>query len=48
MCSFKSYFIEFHSINSSRVMMGNNVVCKVIKISNTNIKLHDVTIRELK
>ena len=48
MSPYKSYFTDYYDYNGSRVMMGNNVVCKIMGIGNVNRKLHDGTIRELR
>ena len=48
MSLYKSYFTDYYEYNGGRVMMGNNAVCKIMGISNINLKLHDETIRELK
>lgn len=48
MCLVKGYFTEFHDFDGDRVMMGNNVVCKIIGIGNIRLKLYDGTIKELK
>ncbi|KAH9687889.1 Integrase catalytic domain-containing protein [Citrus sinensis] len=48
MSPYKSYFTDYYEYNSGTVMMGNNVVCKIMGISNISLKLHDGTIRELK
>ncbi|KAH9649116.1 hypothetical protein KPL70_025868 [Citrus sinensis] len=48
MSPYKSYFTDYYEYNGGRVMMGNNVVCKIMGIGNINLKLHDGTIRELK
>lgn len=47
MCLVKGYFTEFHDFDGGRVMMGNNVVCKIIGIGNIRLKLYDGTIKEL-
>ncbi|KAH9751397.1 hypothetical protein KPL71_014282 [Citrus sinensis] len=43
-----SKYKDYYDYNGSRVMMGNNVVCKIMGIGNVNLKLHDRTIRELR
>ena len=48
MCLFKDYLSNYHETDGGRVMMGNNVVCKIVGIGNVNLKLHDDTIRELR
>ena len=40
----KSYFSDYHEYDRGRVMMGNNVVCKVIGMGNIHLKLHDGTV----
>ena len=44
----KSYFTDYYEYNGGRVMMENNVMCKILGIGNVNLKLHDKTMRELK
>ena len=48
MSPYKSYFTYYYDYNGGRVMIGNNVVCKIMGIGNISLKLHDRTIRELK
>ena len=48
MSPYKSYFTDYYEYNGGRVMIGNNVVCKIMEIGNINLKLHDRTIKELK
>ena len=47
MSPYKSYFTDYYKYNGGRVMMGNNVMCKITGIDNVNLKLHNGTIREL-
>ena len=48
MCPFKDYLSNYHETDERRIIMGTNVVCKIVGIGNVNLKLHDGTIRELK
>ena len=48
MCPLKDYLSNYHETDEGRVIMGNNVVCKIVGIGNVNLKLHDGTIRELR
>ena len=48
MYPFKDYLSNCHETDGGRVMMGNNVVCRIVGIGNVNLKLHDGTIRELR
>ena len=48
MCPFKTYFFDYHDLDREKVMMGNNVVCKVIGMGNVSLRLHDGTIWELR
>lgn len=48
MSPYKSDFTKYQDYNGGKVIMGNNAVCKIIRIGYINLKLHDDTIRELK
>lgn len=48
MYSFKNFFTRYHEFYKGKVIMGSNAMCKVIRIRNISLKLHNSTIRELK
>ena len=48
MCPFKSYFSDYHDLDGGKVMMGNNVVYRVIGMGNVSLRLHDGTTWELR
>ncbi|KAH9782310.1 hypothetical protein KPL71_008845 [Citrus sinensis] len=48
MCPFKHHFSEYQEYDGGRVMMGNNAICRVIRIWVIKLKLHDNSILELK
>lgn len=48
MCPFINHFTKYFECDGGKVMMGNNVMCKVVGIGNINLKLHDGSTYELK
>lgn len=48
MSYYQNCFLDYHAFDSGKVMMKNNVVCKVIGMRNISLKLHDKTIRQVK
>lgn len=48
MSPFRDYFIEYHEFDGGRVMMGNNVMCRVISIGTVKLRLHSGTLLKIK
>lgn len=48
MCPFKNYFTKYHDFDGGRVIIGNNSMCKIIRIGNVSLKLHNSSIRVVK
>ncbi|KAH9658981.1 hypothetical protein KPL70_023688 [Citrus sinensis] len=47
MCPNKSFFKTFESVNGGKVLLGNNLACKVAGIGTISLKLHDGVTRDL-
>ncbi|XXG43978.1 hypothetical protein AAC387_Pa01g3888 [Persea americana] len=47
MCPYRDWFTNYQSIDDGKVLMGNNVVCKVVGIGAIKIKMHDSIVRTL-
>lgn len=43
-----NYFTDYQKFDGGRVMMGNNTMCGVIGYGNVRLRLHDMTILEIK
>ncbi|KAH9770959.1 hypothetical protein KPL71_012540 [Citrus sinensis] len=41
MCPQKDFFITFEKVDGGRVLLGNNLACKVAGIGSVSIKMHD-------
>ncbi|KAH9681147.1 hypothetical protein KPL71_026853 [Citrus sinensis] len=48
MCPNKEFFKTFESINGGKVLLGNNLACKVTRMGTINIQMFDEETRELK
>ena len=47
MCPYRDWFTNYQSIDGGKVLMGNNVVCKVVGIGAIKIRMHDGIVRTL-
>lgn len=48
MCPLKIHLTKHQEFNGGRVMIGNNMTCRVVSIGNINLKMHDRSVYELK
>ena len=48
MCPNKEFFKTFESIDGGKVLLGNNLACKVTGMGTINIQMFDEETRELK
>ena len=48
MCPNKEFFKTFESIDGGKVLLGNNLACKVTRMGTINIQMFDDKTRELK
>ena len=44
----RDWFITYESVNGGSVLMGNDVVCKIVGIGTIKIRMHDKIVRTLK
>ena len=47
MCPHKDFFVTFESIDGGKVLLGNNLACKVAGIGLVRIQMYDGSIRSL-
>lgn len=47
MCHNKDWFATYQSIDGGKVLMKNNVACKVVGIGSIQIKMYDGIVRTL-
>ncbi|KAK3034900.1 hypothetical protein RJ639_033263 [Escallonia herrerae] len=47
MCPNRDWFVTYRSFDSGKVLMGNNVACKVVGIGSIQIRMHDGIVRTL-
>ena len=47
MTSNKDWFITYRLVNSSSIMMGNDALCRVVRIGNLRVKMFDGVIKTL-
>ncbi|XP_071704885.1 uncharacterized mitochondrial protein AtMg00300-like [Rutidosis leptorrhynchoides] len=47
MCPIRDWFATYREINGGKVLMGNDVACKVVGIGTIQIKMYDGTVRTL-
>ena len=47
MCPSKSFFKTFESVNDEKVLLGNNLTCKVARIETISLKMFDGVTRDL-
>ena len=47
MCHNRDWFATYQSIDGGKVLLGNNAVCKVIRIGSIRIKMYDGIVRTL-
>lgn len=47
-CPFKYHFIEYYKYDKGIVIMGNNAMCRMIRIRNVKLELHDGSFFKLK
>lgn len=48
MYPFKDHFTVYHKYDGGRMIMGKSTMCKVIRIGNVKLKLHDGSFFDLK
>ncbi|KAH9648841.1 CCHC-type domain-containing protein [Citrus sinensis] len=47
MCPYKDFFVTFENVDGGKVLLGNNLACKVAGIGYVIIKMYDGTVRSL-
>ncbi|XP_071741174.1 uncharacterized mitochondrial protein AtMg00300-like [Rutidosis leptorrhynchoides] len=47
MCPIRDWFTTYQEINGGKVLMGNDLPCKVVGIGTVQIKMYDGTVRTL-
>ncbi|KAH9781363.1 Integrase catalytic domain-containing protein [Citrus sinensis] len=47
MCPHKDFFVTFESIDGGKVLLGNNLACKVAGIGSVRIKMYDGSVKGL-
>ena len=47
MCPYKDFFVTFENVDCGKVLLGNNLACKVTGIRSVSIKMYDGTVRSL-